>query len=187
MKGVFAALCCCGILLTGCAPVAREPDDLALVRVLGVDGSEPVTLCAVCEEIGGEIPRGRADGTDVAAALRELPWSGAGAELTLTGVSFLVVGPDADLGALLLEVLKEEDLGAAVRLWLAPDGAVELLDAADDPAADLELVALRGTTAPTAARASALLEADGSVELPVLREKGGRLREEGADTWRAEG
>ena len=35
-------------LLSGCAPQARELDGMALVRVLGVDGGEEVTLTAVC-------------------------------------------------------------------------------------------------------------------------------------------
>src|SRR5699024_10956811 len=36
------------LVLCGCAPTAREPDQLALVRVLGVAGSGPVELTAVC-------------------------------------------------------------------------------------------------------------------------------------------
>ena len=36
------------VVLSGCAPSAREPDNLALVRVLGVDGAGPVTLTGVC-------------------------------------------------------------------------------------------------------------------------------------------
>ena len=36
------------LLLSGCVPNAREPAELALVRVLGVDGGGPVTLTAVC-------------------------------------------------------------------------------------------------------------------------------------------
>ena len=36
------------LVLTGCAPTAREPDRLALVRVLGVDGGGPVALAGVC-------------------------------------------------------------------------------------------------------------------------------------------
>ena len=36
------------VLLAGWHPVPKEPEGLALVRVLGVDGAGPVTLTAVC-------------------------------------------------------------------------------------------------------------------------------------------
>ena len=39
------------VLLAGWQPAPKEPEGLALVRVLGVDGAGPVVLTAVC---GGE-------------------------------------------------------------------------------------------------------------------------------------
>ena len=46
LLGIAAA-----VLLAGWRPAPKEPEGLALVRVLGVDGPGPVTLTAVC---GGE-------------------------------------------------------------------------------------------------------------------------------------
>ena len=175
------------LLLCGCAPVAREPDNLALVRVLGVDGSGPVILTAVCGGTDGkEIRRGTATGTDFLTARRQLPWSGEGAELSLTGVSYLLVGPEADLQAMLFAVLEDADLGAAATVWLAEDGAAKLLDAGTDPVADLELLALQGVCAPTVAQAVAALSTEGAVSLPCLVERGGHLEEWGMMEWRAD-
>lgn len=173
-------------LLAGCSPVAREPDDLALVRVLGVDGSGPVALSAVCGRTGNDVTRGSAGANTAEEGLALLPWSGEGIELTLTGVSFLVVGPDVDLYALLLTVLEDEELGAAVSVWMAPEGAGMLLEACDDPAANLELLTLRGVSAPTAAQAAARLNAYGRIDLPQLKAANGRLTERGMGIWEAD-
>ena len=48
MKQVWVLALSLALLLCGCAPTAREPDQLSLVRVLGVAGSGPVELTAVC-------------------------------------------------------------------------------------------------------------------------------------------
>lgn len=187
MRVRLALLWAALFLLAGCSPAAREPDDLALVRVLGVDGSGPVVLSAVCGRTGNDVPRGNVEADTVEEGLAALPWSGEGAELTLTGVSFLVVGADVDLPALLLTVLEDEELGAAVTVWLAPEGAGALLGACDDPAADLELLTLRGISAPTAAQAAARLNAYGRIELPLLEAADGRARERGVGTWGTDG
>lgn len=186
MRGRAAVLCAALLLtlLPGCSSVAREPDNLALVRVLGVDGSGPVTLTAVC---GGsdqeDVGRGGSTGADFEAARELLPWSGQGEELSLTGVSYLLVGPDADLTSLLFAVLEDSDLGASATVWLAEGGAAALLAACGDPAADLELLSLRGVTGPTAAQALAALTTDGVVELPCLGETDGRITERGVSRW----
>ena len=68
---------CALLLLAGWRPVPREPEGLALVRVLGVDGSGPVELTAVCGgEDQKEPDRGRSAGADFGGALEILPWSG---------------------------------------------------------------------------------------------------------------
>lgn len=175
------------LLLCGCAPVAREPDNLALVRVLGVDGSGPVTLTAVCGGMDGtENSRGTATEADFLAARRQLPWSGEGVELSLTGVRYLLVGPEVDLQAVLFAVLEDADLGATATVWLVEDGAAKLLDAGTDPAADLELLALQGVRAPTVAQAVAALSTEGSVFLPCLAERDGHLEERGVMEWTAD-
>lgn len=174
-------------LLCGCAPVAREPDNLALVRVLGVDGSGPVTLTAVC---GGndqtDTGRGSAAAADFLAARQQLPWSGKDEELSLTGVSFLLVGPDVDLAAVLFAVLEDADLGATATVWLVETGAARLLDACADPAADLELLTLRGVQAPTVAQAVAALSTEGAVSLPCLGERDGCVEALGVKEWTAD-
>lgn len=175
------------LLLCGCAPVAREPDDLALVRVLGVDGFGPVTLTAVCGSDGQQdVSRGTATAADFSAARQQLPWSGTGEELSLTGVSYLLVGPDVDLMSVLFSVLEDADLGATATVWLVEDGAGLLLGACDDPAADLELLTLQGIRAPTVAQAVAALSTEGAVTLPCLGEGGGRVEERGAKEWTAD-
>lgn len=172
------------LLLCGCAPVAREPDDLALVRVLGVDGAGPVTLTAVCGSDGQQkVSRGTAVEVDFPAARRKLPWSGKGEELSLTGVSWLLVGPEVDLQAVLLAILEDADLGASATVWLVEAGAAAVLEACDDPAADLELLTLQGVSAPTVAQAVAELSTEGAVSLPCLGERDGRLEERGMKEW----
>ncbi len=77
MKKRLAAMLFPLCLLSACAPNAREPDGLVLARVLGVDGSGPVTLTAVCgSEDGGQGARGTADGADFMQARERLPWTG---------------------------------------------------------------------------------------------------------------
>ena len=172
------------LLLTGCASVSREPSDLALIRVLGVDGGKEVVLTAVC---GGSDQRDDSRGSAVAAdferALALLPWSGGGEELSLTGVSYLVVGSDVELWELLRTVLENVDLGASVRVWYADGSAEALLGACEDPTVDLELLEEKGITAPTVARAAAALAAGGAVTLPCLEEESGRLVERGNYQW----
>lgn len=175
----WVVLAVCALLLTGCSAVAREPDALELVRVLGVDGAEPVELTAVSAGNG----RGIAAAKDFEEAKGRLPWSGVGKELSLTGVSYLVVGPDVDLESLIFSVLEEEELGAAITVWLAEEGAVEMLDACEDPTADLELLTLQGVAAPTVAQVAAILSGNETLCLPCLAADGGRLQKRGEILW----
>lgn len=171
------------LTLAGCAPTAREPDRLALVRVLGVDGSGPVELTGICggaEQEGAD--RGTAAGENFAAALDRLPWSGR-QELAVTSVTWLILGPDTDLEEVLLAVLREPELGAAITVWLAPDGAAELLKGCVDPAADLELLLDQNVESPTAAGAAAALAEGEGVRLPCVAEKDGRLVLQGEAVW----
>ena len=109
------------VLLAGWRPAPKEPEGLALVRVLGVDGPGPVSLTAVCG--GGdqekEQSRGACGGADFREALEKLPWSG-GRELSLTSVSYIIVGGDAALEDVLLSALRNEELGAAARVFRGP-------------------------------------------------------------------
>lgn len=175
------------LLLCGCAPAAREPDNLALVRVLGVDGAGPVTLTAVCGSGGQQkVKRGTVSAAGFSAARQQLPWSGKGEELSLTGVSYLLVGPDVDLEAVLSAILEDADLGATATVWLVRDGAGQVLDGCDDPAADLELLTLQGVRAPTVARAVAALSTGRAVTLPCLGARNGRVEERGTMEWTAD-
>ena len=179
----MAALLLCLLLLSGCPPTAREPADLALVRVLGVDGAAPVTLTAVCGGSDQEDPgRGRCTGVSFSQAKAELPWSGR-EELSLTSVSYLVIGPEADLLAVVLAVLNDAELGASATVWLAEDGAGALLDRCDDPASDLELLTMQGAAAPTVAQTAAALAAEGRAALPKLVERDGRAEAQGEAVW----
>ena len=187
MKRSLAGALAAAILLSGCAPSAREPDNLALVRVLGVDGAGPVTLTGVC---GGanqqDASRGCCQDESFGQARARLPWSGP-EELALTSVGYLVVGADADLKAVLFAVLEDRELGASATVWLAGDGAGAALDACADPATDLELLLRQGVQAPTAARALARLCAQGEVILPVVAAEAGRLQIRGEARWKTDG
>lgn len=173
------------ILMPGCASVAREPDNIALVRVLGVDGKGRIELTAVCgKDNQNGVLRGSARGDSFEQARQQVPWSGKGKELSLTGVSHLVIGPDVELEKVLFAILEDADLGASAKVWLAEDGARELLEDCGDPSADLELLELQKVSAPSVAQAAAALSTDGRVDLPVLEEENGRLREGGRSTWK---
>ncbi len=162
---------CALLLLAGWRPVPREPEGLALVRVLGVDGSGPVELTAVCGgEDQKEPDRGRSAGADFGGALEILPWSGE-EELSLTSVSYIIVGRDVDLRETLLAVLRNEELGATATVWLAEGGAAALLGACGDPASGLDLLTRREAGAPTAAEALARLERGEPLSLPLLAGK----------------
>lgn len=177
------ALCLC-LALCGCAPTAREPDQLALVRVLGVAGEGPVEVTAVCGlDDGADAPlRGSCEGADLSAALEEAPWS-ARQELALTSVSYLVVGADVDLHQVLTQVLGDEELGATATVWVSMDAVGETLDGCEDPAGDLTLWTNQGVKAPTVAAALATLTTQGKVELPCVGARGGRLEQTGWCKW----
>lgn len=179
---LFAALILA--LLCGCSPNAREPDGLALVRVLGVDGASPVTLTAVCGSSDGQEPvRGGCTGESFGLARSRLPWMEGREELALTSVSYLLVGRDADLTAVLFAVLEDQELGASATVWLAGDGAAAALEACEDPAAQMELLARQGVEAPTVAKTLGALLTDGSVLLPVVVQRDGRLILQGEVRW----
>ena len=156
------------VLLAGWRPAAKEPEGLALVRVLGVDGPGPLVLTAVCGGDDQEDPsRGRCAGGDFEQALEVLPWSGE-EELSLSSVSYLIVGRDVELGEILLAVLRNEELGASATVWLAEEGAAALLAGCKDPASGLDLLARRGAEAPTVVEALARLEGGETLTLPLL-------------------
>ena len=172
------------VVLAGCAPSAREPDNLALVRVLGVDGAGPVTLTGVC---GGanqrDVSRGTCQGESFGLARDRLPWSGT-EELALTSVGYLLMGRDADLTAVLFAVLEDPELGASATVWLAQDGALAELESCQDPATDLELLLRQRVWAPTAAQALAALCTEGQAVLPVVTAREGRLEIQGEEVWK---
>ncbi|MBQ8647822.1 MAG: hypothetical protein IJ484_06755 [Oscillospiraceae bacterium] len=182
MKGlVLTALAL--TLLCGCSPNAREPDNLALVRVLGVDGASPVTLTAVCGGVDQQdASRGSCQEETFGLARDRMPWVGE-EELALTSVSHLLVGRDADLAAVLFAVLEDQEMGASARVWLAEEGAAAALEDCKDPAAALELLVQQGVQAPTVAETLGALMTDGSAILPVVGQEGGRLIWRGEERW----
>lgn len=170
------------VTLTGCSPNAREPADLALVRVLGVDGASPVVLTAVCGSAAGQEPiRGSCRGESLDIALARLPWV-EDEELGLASVSYLVCGADADLTAVLFAVLEDRELGPSAGVWLT-ESSEALLEDCRDPAAELELLAKQGVQAPTAAGALGTLLTQGGVLLPVLAVLDGKLTVQGEVRW----
>jgi len=173
-------------LLGGCAPNAREPDGLALARVLGVDGTDPVTLTAVCGQEDGESgPRGSAAGADLAQARQGLPWTG-DKEIALTSLTYIIVGKDASLEQVAQAVLDDHELSPGASVWFA-ENAGELLEQCEDPAARLEVLEEQGVKAPTAVQALARLGVDGHVELPRLVWDGEQMNVEGVLVWEAAG
>ena len=156
------------VLLAGWRPAPREPEGLALVRVLGVDGPGPVLLTAVCGGEDQEEPgRGQCVGTDFDDALERLPWSGE-KELSFTSVSYIIVGRDVDLKTVLLAALRNEELGASATVWLAEGGASALLAGCGDPASGLDLIKRQEIEAPTVVEALAKLERGEALSLPLL-------------------
>ena len=183
--GIWAV--CLLFLLAGCAPNAREPDSIALVRVLGVDGSGPVTVSAVCGGTDQRDPaRGSAVGADFASARQALPWVGE-EELALTHLSYIVVGEGAELREVLEGVLDDGELACTATLWQTEEAAA-LLVPCKDPASRLTLLEEQGVKAPTVSEALAALEEEGRVELPRLMEEEGILRlvEEALWVWEEE-
>lgn len=174
-----AALC----VLWGCSPKGKEPEGLELIRVLGVEGSSPVVLTAVCGSREGQPPaRGRCVEESFSLACAVLPWSGE-RELSPTGITRLIVSRDTDLTAVLFAVMEEKDLAPSMSLWLAEEGAEALLAGCGDPAAGLELLEDRGIRGPGAAEALGRLLSEGSVLLPVLCCREGRVELLGEERW----
>lgn len=169
-------------LLAGCAPNAREPDGLALVRVLGVDGAGPVTLTAVCggaEQESGA--RGAASAEDFETARQALPWVGE-REMALTNLSYIIIGGDGDVERVMRCVMEDRELSPSATVWLAEDAAA-LLEQMEDPAARLEVLADSGADAPRAVEVLSALKTEGSAELPVLRVRAGTLEVAGRVRW----
>ena len=170
------------VLLAGWRPVPKEPEGMALVRVLGVDGSGPLALTAVCGGDDQEDPsRGWCIGMDFEDALERIPWSGE-EELSLTSVSYIIVGRDVELRDVLLAVLRNEELGASATVWLAEEGAAALLNGCGDPASGLDLLTRQGETVPTVVEALAKLEGGETLTLPLL--DGDRPRLIDWEEWR---
>ena len=167
-KWLLAVVALC-VLLAGWHPVPKEPEGLALVRVLGVDGPGPVTLTAVCggEDQETDRSRGQCTGEDFEAALEKAPWSGE-EELSLISVTDFIMGSDVELERVLLAALRNEELGASAAVWLAEDGAAELLDSCEDPASALELLERQGFRGPTVVEALAALYQGERLYLPLL-------------------
>lgn len=179
MKKLFL-LAVMPLLLCGCSPNAREPDGLALVRVLGVDGASPVTLTAVCA--GAEGKRFSCAGEDFSSARRALPWVGE-EELALTGIGWLLTDGRVEPEELLFAVLEDRELDPSATVWLAEEGAAALLEACKDPVGQLELLRARGIRGVSAAEALGALQTEGSVLLPVLGVEDGRLLLKGKERW----
>lgn len=170
------------LLLSGCAPQARELDGMALVRVLGVDGGEEVTLSAVCGGTDqGDVSRGKVSAADFRSARQALPWVGE-EELALTNISNIIIGAEADLSGALEQILSDHEMSPSATVWLTQDAGV-LLDGCDDPAARLAVLEEQGVQAPTVVMVLAALETDGQVELPVLRLADGLLEPVGQAVW----
>lgn len=163
------------VLLAGWRPAPKEPEGLGLVRVLGVDGDRPVKLSAVCGgEDQGDQSRGECTAEEFARALECLPWSGE-EELSVTSVSYIIVGRDVDLEEVLLGALRDPELGAAATVWQAEEGAAALLEGCEDPASALALLERQGVEAPTVVQGLAALYGGGSLSLPLLEGKGPRV------------
>lgn len=179
----FAALALLLMLLGGCAPNAREPDGLALARVMGVSGRQPVTLTAVCEESedGTGALRGTACGVDFQAAREALPWTGE-KELALSSLSYYIVDWDTDLKEAMRTILDDPELSPGGSVWLAEDPSA-LLEECDDPAGRLAVLEEEGVKAPTAVEVLAALETEGQVTLPQLVWDGERLSKAGSVRW----
>ena len=157
------------VLLSGWHPVPKEPEGLGLVRVLGVDGAGPVTLTAVCggEDQEGNGRRGQCTEADFEEALKEVRWSGE-EELSLTSVTYFMIGRGVDLESVLLAALRNEELGASATVWQGSGGAAELLGSCEDPATALELLERQGIEAPTVVEALAALYRGDELCLPLL-------------------
>ena len=167
-------------LLCGCSPNAREPDNLALVRVLGVDGASSVILTAVCSGTDGA--RGSCGGESFEQARERLPWSGT-AELTLSSVSYLVVSAGVPLASVLLDVLEDHEMGASATVWLAGQSAEAVLEGCEDPVGGMELLTQQGVSAPTVAQALGALMTEGRVLLPVVTQQRGCIMFGGEAQW----
>ena len=169
MKKWLLAGVALAVLLAGWHPVPKEPEGLALVRVLGVDGPGPVTLTAVCggEDQEGDQSQGQCTGTDFEKALEEVRWSGE-EELSLTSVTYMIVGRDVELENVLLAALRNEKLGASANLWLGSESAAALLGSCGDPASSLELLERQGIKGPTVVEALAALCRGDALRLPRL-------------------
>lgn len=134
-------------LLSGCAPQARELDGMALVRVLGVDGGEEVTLTAVCGGTDqGDVSRGAASAADFQSARQALPWVGE-EELALTNISYIIVGAEADLSEALGLILSDHEMSPSATVWLTQDAGA-LLDACEDPGGPAGSVGGTGSGGP---------------------------------------
>lgn len=185
MKRRILALGTALCLLSGCAPHATEPQGLALVRVLGVDGGEEITLTAVCPGQQGEEPVvGTASASEFCAARAILPSSGA-RELALTNLSYLIINKEAELPAVLLEVLRDREMSPSATVWYA-ENAAQLLEEGADPAGRLEVLSDHGAEVPTVVDALARLEQAGVVRLPVLKVENGQIVVDGSVLWERE-
>lgn len=155
---------------------------MALVRVLGVDGGEEVTLTARVRRHGsGGCEPGGGIRRRFSVRRQALPWVGE-EELALTNISYIIVGAEADLSEALGLILSDHEMSPSATVWLTQDAGA-LLDACEDPAARLAVLEEQGVEAPTVVMVLAALKTDGQVELPVLSLADGRLEPAGQAVW----
>lgn len=169
-------------LLSGCAPQARELDGMALVRVLGVDGGEEVTLTA-------RVRRHGSGGCEPGGGIRRRfsvrpagPALGGGGGAGDDQHSYIIVGAEADLSEALGLILSDHEMSPSATVWLTQDAGA-LLDACEDPAARLAVLEEQGVEAPTVVMVLAALKTDWQVELPVLSLADGQLEPAGQAVW----
>lgn len=160
---------------------SRELTDVTLVRVLGVDGSVPVTLTALGDQ-EGEPKCYQTRGPDVIRARERLKELGE-TRLEVTHVAQLVLGPDVPVAEVLWQEVTHRESGYGATVWLTEAReAGELLAAAAEPARRLRSMEENGgVAAPTLLEALSALSREGRTTLPVLGLEGEELRVVG---WR---
>ena len=174
------------LLAAGGAPQAGEQDGLALARTLGVDGASGGRITAQWDAVEGEqtgacVRYASAEG--FLSARQALPWDG-GREIALTSLSYIIIGNEADPGAVLLQVLEDREISPAAAVWAAEDASA--LFAGDESVAGrLDVLLAAGQGAPTAGQVLARLWEEGCAWVPRLVLRGGRLCVDGETQWRA--
>lgn len=188
MKKAVGLTLACALVLCGCTSVyGREPENTVVVQVLGVDWSDGVyTLTAAGRSGTGEPVIQRTAGPSLEEAFAALPGGGE-AWLSLTGVSWLLLGDGVDPREVLLYVLADSGMSWRATVWYTPIAEATMRELEDGGMGRLRVLEESGLETVDVLDVLTALESGEAAEVPAVMAAGGTLEPVGSVWYQRSG